>query len=79
LKFLNEQAQLLLVAAVLIAVALSLLYAALGIYGLLVTKIIRHIGLFGAIVDFSREKRNRQKWWIRLPLWWERLISRRHE
>lgn len=58
-----------LAAAVVMALGMFLLYAALGVYGWALTKLVNQIGATGALVAFCREKRNQKTWWNRWVNW----------
>lgn len=73
MNLLNQQAQLFIVAATLFLLGLLILYAALGVYALLVEKALNLFGLHGALVAYILEKRNRNAWWRRPTDWWAYL------
>jgi hypothetical protein len=56
-------AEIYLLAAVVLLVAIFLLYVALGFYQDCITRIVKCVGVFGAIRDWSQLKENRDKWW----------------
>jgi hypothetical protein len=66
-------------AAFFMAIAMGLLYLALGLYGMALDKIIRHIGVWGAIFDFMQLKANRGRWWNRMVEAWDRIMKRRFD
>jgi hypothetical protein len=58
-----------LAAACIMALAMWLLYLALGLYGLALTKLIQHLGATAAFIEFCQQKRNRNTRWNRLVNW----------
>ena len=62
MRILNEQGQLFVVAAACFVLGLLFLYAALGVYGLLVEKALNLFGLHGAILQYVLDRRNGKAW-----------------
>ena len=56
-------------AAALLALGMWLLYLALGLYGMALTKLVNQLGATEAFIAFCREKRNRSSHWNRLINW----------
>ncbi|MCU1324671.1 MAG: hypothetical protein JWN34_41 [Bryobacterales bacterium] len=67
-----EQSRLLLEAAALFGVALTLLYWFFSLYMLVLDRVVKLIGIHGAILAYLRDQANRSKWWMRLCLGWSR-------
>ena len=65
-NYLNQQAQLFLVAALLMLAGCTLLYVALAFWAWSIDKFFRIIAVHAALVEFIWDKKNRTKWWNRL-------------
>lgn len=77
MNLLNEQAQLFVVAAACLLIGVACLYFALGLYGMLLDRALRLLGVHAAIVSYICSKGNRVKWWVRTGTWFERNIRSR--
>lgn len=78
MNFINEQAQLFVVAAVCMAIGIGVLYVALGLYGMLADKALRWMGVHAALVEYMMRNSDK-RWWGRMGTWWDRAIRRVHD
>lgn len=56
-------------AAAVMALGMWLLYLAMGLYGMALTKLINHLGATAAFIDFCHLRRNRRTRWNRMVNW----------
>lgn len=58
-----------LAAAAVMALGMWLIYLALGLYGMALTKLVNQLGATAALIHFCHEKRNLNTWWNRMLAW----------
>lgn len=71
---LYQQSQLFMASAAMLLCGLLLLLAALGLYGMVLDRILRAIGIHGAIAQYIFD--NRDAWWFRIGTWYMRTFRR---
>ena len=67
--WLADEALWFVAVAGLMALAMWLLYLALGLYGMALTKLINQLGATAAFIEFCQQKRNRNTRWSRMVNW----------
>jgi hypothetical protein len=69
MNYLNQQAQLFLVASLLMLAGCFCLYIALAFWIWAIDRFLSIIGISGALVAFLDKKENRDAWWSRVATW----------
>lgn len=74
MNILNAQAQLFMVAAVCFLIGMACLWLALGFWAWSIDKACRILGVHGAIISWILRKENRNAWWNRTTVWYDRTF-----
>lgn len=74
-----RQLELALTAAALLAAGLGFLYLGLGLWGMVLDRSVRLIGLHAAFLDFLLHRSNRDRWWRRFADSVGRFVERKNE
>lgn len=71
----NQQSQLFMVAAFCLLIGVGFLYLALGLYGMLLNRVLKLFGVHAAACQYIY--RNRRTWWARIATWFDRFLEDR--